>query len=97
MRNGSKHEGGGAAEPTITVPSAATKFCHVQQSRASLNVKALDESNHYKSVRFLGFARNDKNRIQRTIGAFPKMIDNLFNSFTCHAVLGTALGFSTRY
>jgi hypothetical protein len=26
----------------------------------------------------------------------PKMIDNLFNSFTCHAVLGKALGFSTR-
>src|SRR5213083_2402231 len=24
------------------------------------------------------------------------MIDNLFNSFTCHAVLGNALGFSTR-
>jgi acyl carrier protein len=23
----------------------------------------------------------------------PKMIDNLFNSFTCHAVPGTALGF----
>ena len=24
------------------------------------------------------------------------MIDNLFNSFTCHAVLGNGLGFSTR-
>src|SRR5258707_14160757 len=24
------------------------------------------------------------------------MIDNFFNSFTCHAVLGNALGFSTR-
>jgi acyl carrier protein len=24
----------------------------------------------------------------------PKMIDNLFNSFTCHAVLGNALSFS---
>jgi hypothetical protein len=27
----------------------------------------------------------------------PKMIDNLFNSFTCHAVPGNALGFSTRH
>jgi hypothetical protein len=26
----------------------------------------------------------------------PKMIDNLSNSFTCHAVLGTALSFSPR-
>jgi acyl carrier protein len=25
------------------------------------------------------------------------MIDNLFNSFTCHAVPGNALGFSTRH
>jgi len=60
-------------------------------------LRGLDESNHYKSRRFLDFARNDENRIQRIIGTFPKMIDNLFNSFTCHAVLGTALGFSTRY
>jgi hypothetical protein len=40
-------------------------------------------------------ARNGKKRI-----GYPqfdlKMIDNLFNSFTCHAVLGNALGFSTR-
>jgi hypothetical protein len=27
----------------------------------------------------------------------PKMIDNLFNSFTCHAVLGNGFRLSTRH
>jgi hypothetical protein len=55
----------------------------------------IEASNWEKKHRFLDFARNDKKRM-----GYPqflrKMIDNLFNSFTCHAVLGTALGFSTR-
>jgi len=87
----------GDAEATIRLASAATASCHVEQSRASLNVRGLDENNHWKNERFLDFALSDKNRIGRRCGTFPKMIDNIFNSFTCHAVLGRALGFSTRY
>jgi hypothetical protein len=43
MTNGSKREGGGA-EPTITLASAATAFCHVEQSGASLNVRGLEKA-----------------------------------------------------
>jgi hypothetical protein len=50
-----------------------------------------------KIQRFLDFTRNYKDVYPTTRAANPKMIDNLFNSFTCHAVPGTALGFSTRY
>jgi hypothetical protein len=39
--------------------------------------------------------RNDKKHIGYP-RVDPKMIDNLFNSFTCHAVLGNGLGFSPR-
>jgi len=31
-----------------------------------------------------------------SLGASLKMIDNLFNSFTCDAVAGAAVSFSTR-
>src|SRR6266513_648880 len=112
MTNGSKHEGAGCfchrtkrSRYNIChvgrsrLPSRSfmrrleTSLTHLPKASSEQKLQRfLDRGCPERSSR----ARNDNERTCYSPFA-PKMIDNLFNSFTCHAVPGTALGFSTCY